>query len=311
MTPRELAIARTVIYSSLFDYPLTLAELHRSLVESDQTPGEILAVYEGSEMLQEIVEFRDGFFFPAGRGGLVGERARRQARSAAFLRRHARMLRIVCAIPFTRLVALSGSIAHSNLEPGGDLDLFIVARGASVWTVTVALLAAAKLLGRRRTICANFLISDAHLRLEDRDVFTANQVIHLRPILGADVWKAMVDANAFVASFYPNAICACERAPVDPPGRVAGAVKRGLEIGLAPALPLVEALCRRMYASHLRRKARTWQSPEQVSLAADYLKLHTKSHRRSVLERFEAAVDEACSRAMRELAPRALAGGRR
>ncbi len=311
MTPRELAIVRTIIYSSLFDYPLTLGELQRSLVESDQTPGEILAVYDGSEMLQEIVEFRDGFFFPAGRSDLVAERARRQARSAAFLRLHARMLRVVCAIPFTRLVALSGSIAHSNLEPGGDLDLFIVARGASVWTVTVALLAAAKLLRRRRTICANFLISDAHLRLDDGDLFTANQVIHLRPILGSDVWKTMVEANPFVASFYPNAASACQRAPVEPPGRAALAIKRGLEIAIAPVLPLVEHLCRRLYAGHLRRKATTWQSPEQVSLGADYLKLHTKSHRRSVLERFEAAVDDACSRAIREVAPRAVEGGRR
>ena len=49
VTTRETAIARTVIYASLFDYPLTLEQLHHSLIESDQTRPEILAVYEGSE----------------------------------------------------------------------------------------------------------------------------------------------------------------------------------------------------------------------------------------------------------------------
>src|SRR4029453_12293027 len=54
MTSRELAIARSVIYASLFDYPLTLAQLHHTLIESDQTEQEILAVYDGSARLQGI-----------------------------------------------------------------------------------------------------------------------------------------------------------------------------------------------------------------------------------------------------------------
>jgi len=145
VTTREVAIARSVIYASLFDYPLTLDQLHYSLIESDQTRQEILAVYEGSELLRDIIEYRDGFFFPAGRGDLVAERRRREARSDAFLADHQLALRLICALPFTRLVALSGSIAHRNLEPGGDLDLFIVTRGSRVWTVTLMLLVLTKL----------------------------------------------------------------------------------------------------------------------------------------------------------------------
>ena len=37
VTTREIAIARSVIYASLFDYPLTLEQLHYSLIGSDQT----------------------------------------------------------------------------------------------------------------------------------------------------------------------------------------------------------------------------------------------------------------------------------
>src|SRR5829696_3064452 len=140
MTSRELAIARSVVYASLFDYPLTLTQLHHTLIESNQSEEEILAVYGGSARLQTIVHHRDGFFFPAGRAELVAERRWREARSRRFLRQHELLLRLLCAIPYTRLVALSGSVAHLNLEPDGDLDLFIVTRGKRVWTVTVALL---------------------------------------------------------------------------------------------------------------------------------------------------------------------------
>ena len=40
----------------------------------------------------------------------------------------------------------------------------------------------------------------------------------------------------------------------------------------------------------------SWQSPDQVQLQTDYLKLHTRSHRRSVLERFDECVEETLGR---------------
>jgi hypothetical protein len=311
MTPRELAIARSVIYASLFDYPLTLDQLHVSLMESEQTPEEILAVFDGSESLQHIVEFRDGFFFPAGRDDLLPERRRREARSLAFLARHRRPLQLLCALPFTRVVALSGSIAHLNLEADGDLDLFIVTHGPRVWTVTLAAIVLTKLLGRRRDVCINFILADSHLRLEQHDLFTANQVIHLKPLIGADVLAALRTNNQFIARIYPNA-------RIDgPPATLAwtfprwlALAKSSLELLLGLPAPLLEAACRQLYGWHLRRKSATWRSPDQVRLQSDYLKLHTRSHRRTVLDRFDAAVDLALRQAQR-LTVRRVASGRR
>src|SRR5262252_3499413 len=312
MTTRELAIARSVIYASLFDYPITLDQLHRTLLESDQSAAEILAVYDGSEALQQMIDYRDGFFFPAGRIDLIAERKHREARSHAFLRRHERMLRVLCAIPYTRLVALSGSIAHLNLEPNGDLDLFVITRGPRVWTVTVAVLLIAKLLHRRRVVCANFVVADSHLALEQQDLFTANQVIHLRPLIGADLLEAFAAANPFVQQIYPNARSATTPpSPIAVGGRLFTAVKSTFELILRVPAPLIEIICRRVYAAHLRRRAASWQSPDQVRLRSDYLKLHTQSHRDRVMQRFNAAVDLARSRAMRAIAPLAAAGGRR
>jgi hypothetical protein len=312
MTTRELAIARTVIYASVFDYPLTVEQLHRTLVESDQSAAEILAVYDGSEMLQHMIDYRDGYFFPSGRADLVAERAQREARSHAFLERHELILQLIAAIPYTRLVALSGSVAHLNLEPNGDLDLFVITKGQRVWTVTVALLLLAKLLHRRRAVCANFIVADSHLALEQQDLFTANQVIHLRPLIGGDTLAAFFAANPFVKRIYPNAAATLppfsgERAS----SRALGSIKSALEVVLRLPSPLIGAICRWLYAGHLRRRAASWQSPEQVRMQSDYLKLHTQSHRERVMQRFDAAFALAIERAEGEMAPLAAAGGRR
>jgi len=301
MTRSELAIARTVVYASLFDYPLTIGQLHESLLESTQTPSEILASYGASDALRRVVEYRDGFFFPAGRENLVAERRHREARSRAFLKRYRRILRAICAVPFTRMVALSGSIAHLNLERGGDLDLFIVTRGPHVWTVAVTVLLLTKLLHRRRVVCANLVLADSRLSLEQHDIFTANQVIHLKPLVGDELLDEFVAANPFVRRFYPNALAWHPKPIVDwPPRRRAWlVVKRALEAVLALPSPVLEAACRRAYRWYLRRRAPTWQSPEQVRLDDDFLKLHTRSHRVSVMDRFDQAMDQAWRRAER------------
>jgi hypothetical protein len=289
----ELAVARSVLYASLFDYPLTLAQLRQTLLESVQTPSQILAAYHRSDALRAAVEYRDGFFFPEGRYDLVEERQRREARSRAFLRRHRQVLTLVCAIPYVRMVALSGSIAHLNLESAGDLDLFIVTRGRRVWSVTVAVVLLARLMRRRRTVCANFVVADSRLTLEQQDLFTASQIVHLKPLVGPDVLRRLVAANPFVERFYPN-FHAIDPSPfLIGRTRLASGVKTAVErLAALPSLA-VESICRRAYSAYLRRQSSTWRSPEQVRLKDDCVKLHTRSHRQSVLERFDRAVRDA------------------
>ena len=283
----ETAIAHSVLYASLFDYPLTLAELRQTLVESTQTPSQMLSTYTSSPRLQERVEYRDGFFFPKGRHDLVAERRRREHHSREFLEAHRAFLAAVTSLPYVSMVALSGSVAHLNVSGSGDLDLFIVTRGRRVWSITVAIILLAKLLGRRKTVCANFVMADTRLVLDQPDLFTASQVIHLKPLIGEATFRRLLAANPFVRRCYPNFHESfCEGHLMRPRAWIR-ALKRAGEWGLLLPWLAVEPLCRLAYRTYLRRKSASWESPEQVRLDADCLKLHTKSHRRSVLERFE------------------------
>ena len=59
LTRRELAILRSVVYGSLFDYPMTLDELQRTLVECDGSAADVLATFRRSERLRDVLEYRD------------------------------------------------------------------------------------------------------------------------------------------------------------------------------------------------------------------------------------------------------------
>ena len=290
---QELAVLRSVIYASLFDYPLTLAQLCATLVEVGADEATVAAWWRNSDFLQAAIEHRDGFYFPAGRGDLIGTRSRREALSRDLLDRDRRLIALVSRLPFVRMVAVSGSLAHLNAERSADLDLFVITAPHRVWSVTLSVLVIARLLGWRKRMCLNYVISENALAIRPADLFSANQIIHLRPIVGHDVFASFIDANPFVRAFYPNFEVA-----IRPSGHRA--------ITLTSRIPLFEKVARWIYGRHLARRAATWQSRDQVRLETECLKLHTSSHRRETLARYVAAVQHAEEQADRTAA--ALAG---
>lgn len=223
---------------------------------------------------------------------MIATRRRREAASRRRLRAHGPALRFVASLPFTRMVALSGSLAHLNAARGADLDLFVIAAPNRVWSVTTTALIAARLLGWRRHLCLNYVVSERRLAVGPADLFTANQIIHLRPLSGIDVYRRFLDTNPFVDRLYPNFRPRGEW-PLVPPGPRRWwkpAVERVLN--LLMVAPAYERMCRALYGWHLRRQAPRWRSRDQVRLEDECLKLHTTSHRAEILARFEAAMAE-------------------
>ncbi|HEX7281419.1 MAG TPA: hypothetical protein VF239_05135, partial [Vicinamibacterales bacterium] len=65
MTPtraQELAVLRSVTYAAMFDYPLTLEQLHASLIEVRADAGTVASWWRNSELLRATVDHRDGWY---------------------------------------------------------------------------------------------------------------------------------------------------------------------------------------------------------------------------------------------------------
>ena len=288
MTPtrdQELAVLRSVIYASLFEYPLTLPQLRASLVGVAADETTIHRWCRSSAFLRHAIECRDGLYFPRGKGDMVHTRARREELSRELLERNRSLLRFVAAMPFVRMVALSGSLAHLNAERSADLDLFVITAAGRVWSVTLAVLVVSRLMGWRKRLCLNYVISERQMAIEPDDLFSANQIIHLHPVTGHEVFARFVRANPFVATWYPN----FEVPATEPAGGRRSAIQERL-FSLAAAA--AERAARGVYGWHLRRRSASWQSRDQVRLEPECLKLHTSSHRASILARFERAMEE-------------------
>jgi len=289
---QELAVLRAVTYAALFDYPLTLAQLCESLPGMAADEAKIAAWWRHGALLQSAIERRDGLFFPAGRADLIDTRKQREAISHAMLQRDRPLFALVSHMPFVQMVALSGSLAHLNAERSADVDLFVITRANRVWLVTGAVLLISKALGWRRRLCLNYVVSERQLAIVPSDLFTANQIIHLRPLFGATVYKRFLDANPFVSRWYPNFQSRDQGSGIRE--QATGLLERVLSVGFAQ---IGERVCRAVYRWHLRRRAASWQSSDQVRLEDECLKLHTSSHRLETMARFEAAMADALAAA--------------
>jgi len=286
---QEIAVLRSVVYASLFEYPLTLEQLQQALIGVGADQQSIATWWRESELLQSTIECRDGLFFPAGRSDLIATRSRREGVSRILLERDRRILALISRLPFVRMVALSGSLAHLNAEGSADLDLFVITAPERVWSVTLAVLVLSRLFGWRRHLCLNYVISENTMKIVPEDLFTANQIIHLRPTYGRDVFARFLYTNQFVRNFYPNFELKSDLTTSRPQG-LKTFFERLLALGAAP---VAERFARSLYGWHLRRKSASWQSRDEVRLDAECLKLHTSSHRIQTLKKFDSAMKRA------------------
>lgn len=291
MRPAELAILKTVVYADLFDYPLRFDELCRGLFDLALDPVEVRRLLDDSAALAAVIVERDGFVLLAGREHLLDARREGERRAAELLARHRAVLDRIARLPYVRLVALSGAVAFDNVHDD-DLDVFVITRAGRAWSACMLVTLLTRALGARRVICANYFLDEGSLGLADRDLYTAHQLAHIRPVAGREAHRALVEANAWVERYFPAAYRAAQTSDA-PPVRV-GLVERLVEL---VGGWLLEPLSRHVLAANLRRKIPPGTDPTSVRLGPGRLKLHINDHRPGTIARFERALDEATARA--------------
>ena len=214
------AILNTLIYADLFDYALTGDEIHRYLIGQTAPPADVTAMLNrDGELRAQIAQTGDRFHLRSRRlfAHIRRERVAASAELWPVARRYGAW---IARLPFVRLVAVTGALAMNNARAGDDIDLFILAQPGRLWLCRLLVLGVVKLAARRgHTLCPNFLLSTGRLRLSERNLFTAHEVVQMVPLEPSPWYRAFIDANCWVADFLPSAHPGKtpEAGPVPPP----------------------------------------------------------------------------------------------
>jgi hypothetical protein len=203
----QRAICSTISYRDIFDYPMTLPEIHRYLHRIPCTPEELSdAVWRGP-LLDGYLDTDGEYFALHGRRAIFETRRVRRELSRR-KRPLARVFaRLLASLPNVRMVAMTGSLAVGNLSASGDIDFLLVTDSGSMWR-TRAFCRFLALLDNRLgsgAFCPNTFLSMAALSLPRRSMYDAQELCQMIPLFGDSAYVAVREANAWTADWLPNA----------------------------------------------------------------------------------------------------------
>ena len=122
MDSREESIFKTLLYSDLFDYPLTESEIHKFLIAQKIEKNELSKILKNGKL---PIQEDDNFFFIKGRGKIVNARLSKEKFSLEKLEKAKKITRFLGLIPTIKLIGVSGTLAMKNCSVDDDIDLFI------------------------------------------------------------------------------------------------------------------------------------------------------------------------------------------
>jgi hypothetical protein len=215
----EKAIVKTLAYSDIFDFPLTVEELTDKLIgyKLQKSDPDIKVVL--SELLsKKIIGRKDNYFFLKNRIQIVKKRIERKKYNIQKFAIAQKAADIFTNFPIVKLIALSGAVSVYNADINDDIDFYVVCERNSLWTTRFLVTSVLDIFNYRRKpqgkinkdkICLNMFTTTDSLCVPviERNIFTANEVINLKPLLDKDgTYLKFLSDNLWVKKYLPNSL---------------------------------------------------------------------------------------------------------
>ncbi len=198
-------ILRQLLYSEVFQHPLTAEELIKfSSVKASLSYEELHAAL--AELSDDgLIELHNNHAATSDIESKVLRRKVAGDRATQLFDKSIQVATFIQKFPFVEGVGISGSLSKGVLHDDGDFDYFIITKPGRVWIARTLLILYKKvfLLNSRKYFCVNYFIDSDHLEIEEKNRFTAVEIATLIPVCG-EVFDSFYQQNDWVEGFFPN-----------------------------------------------------------------------------------------------------------
>lgn len=205
LSPLAKNIIKTLAYYDIFSYPLRADEVYQNLPVNHCSSVEV--ENELKHLCQKNLLFRiNDFYLLHNSQELVKRRIEGNKLCNRRLKSAFRMSKLISKFPFVRAILLSGSISKGFMEKDSDVDYFIITEPGRLWITKLFLTLFKKviLLNSRRVFCINYYIDYEHLEIDEKNVFTATEIVTLIPVFGKKYYDEFYEKNFWVKNYFPN-----------------------------------------------------------------------------------------------------------
>lgn len=208
---RQTAILKTLAYADIFNQSLSADELTKYLIG--------YKAKDASELnLQNIsaVRSQNDNWVLSGREELLQLKESQILNTKYKIQQVEKYLSIFRLLPWIKAVGITGSVAAGTPTPTDDIDLLIITDPKRMWLSRLLLTAMLNLVNKRRKpnaklnqinnkFCLNMWLSQDNLTEEHHDLYTANELARIIPILNRNhTYEHYLEANLWLNDYLPN-----------------------------------------------------------------------------------------------------------
>ncbi len=190
----------------MFQYPITVLEIHR-FMDNGMDVADVRAALE--DLCEKgYVFLHEDFYALQNQPSWIIRRMEGNARAQELLQTAYRIAAVLYRFPFVRGVGISGSLSKDFADERADIDFFLITKANWLWIARSLLHGLKKLsflVGKEDYYCMNYFIDEEALLIAEENIFTATEVVTLKPVCGKETMNNFFTANNWSAGFLPNA----------------------------------------------------------------------------------------------------------
>ena len=191
----------SILYYSIFRYPLNLEEIHfysenNNLSDTERDLDVLVS--------QNIISFIDNFYVYNDDLNCVFRRQKGNLKAQEILIKAKTKACFIAKFPFVEGVGISGSISKNYYDENSDIDFFVIAKQNRLWFCRFFLVLYKKifLFNSYKRFCINYYIAEDFLEIEEKNRFTATEIITLIPVTGKSIFSKFYQSNQWVLNYF-------------------------------------------------------------------------------------------------------------
>ncbi len=196
---------KALLYFSLFKYPLTEEEI---IAFSDSEDATAITTELEALVTEGVVYKINGFYSCEDEPAQIERRIAGNEGARNIAEKAERMSRLISKFPFVTGVGISGALSKGFYDEDGDIDFFIITSKRRLWVARTILILYKKifLLNSKKYFCVNYFIAENSLEIEEKNLFTATELVTLIPMFGNGSFHKFYKTNHWAYKVFPNRI---------------------------------------------------------------------------------------------------------
>lgn len=192
---------KTILYFSIFRYPLKKEEIHSytNYANISETEKELQHLVD-----EKILTKVDDFYVYGSDLDSVIKRLRGNMYAKRAFRIASKKAKFISKFPYVEAVGISGSLSKGYYDNESDIDFFVITKPNKLWICRTLLMLYKKifLLNSRKYFCVNYFISSNQMEIEEKNRFTATELKTLIPMQGKIIFEQFYKENSWLHDYF-------------------------------------------------------------------------------------------------------------